>query len=61
MVANTGLESICEHANNAEEWRLAVDRLMKKAYGIEAMQVRQAVLKGSFSNLENARKIKALL
>ncbi len=61
MIANTGLESVCEHANTGTEWRSAVDRLMNEPFATEQLQLRQTILGSSFSNLANAQKIKALL
>lgn len=61
MIANTGLESVCERANTALAWRLAIDRLMHEPFATERLQLRQTILEKSFSNLANAEKIKTLL
>jgi len=57
MVGNTGLESLCEKANTADEMISAIKTLMKKEFKKQAIEQRKEVLAQTFDNTANARRL----
>lgn len=61
MVNNTGLEQLCTVADTPADMRKAVELLMKKDYNGVDTRLREEKLLHDFSNLENAKKLVALI
>lgn len=57
MVNNTGLETLCERADTADDMIIAIDALMKKEFKQQAIDQRKIVLAGTFDNATNAQKL----
>ncbi|MBI1221761.1 MAG: glycosyltransferase [Bacteroidetes bacterium] len=54
MVQNTGLEAFCVVANNANQFRKEIKRLMKRSFSEEDVASRSLYLSTQFSNEANA-------
>jgi len=61
MVENTGIESLCELANTAEEFVNQINRLMLLPITSIEIENRKKTLLSVFSNIENAKKITELI
>jgi ribosome recycling factor len=57
MIGNTGLETLCERANTADEMIAAVKALMKKEFKKESIAQRKQILGQTFDNTANAQKL----
>ena len=61
MVQNTGLETLCSIANTPAQFKAKVQQLFELDFTNDLLNTRKALLEATFSNLQNARKIVALL
>jgi hypothetical protein len=61
MTKGTSLEALCESGNNAEELRSKLDLLFKKEFTEEETARRVEQLKVLYDNMENGRKMIALI
>jgi hypothetical protein len=61
MVQDTGLESLCRVHDDPETMRLSIQACMAVPAGGAQLEARVRVLEERFCNLDNARKIMALL
>ena len=61
MVANTGLESLCEMANDATAFKEQLKKLFAKAFTVTDIEKRKKVLCENFSNTTSAQKLMDLL
>lgn len=61
MLSGTGLETLCEVAENEGALREAIGRLLDIPFEAEAANRREALLEAHFSNRTNARKLISLV
>lgn len=61
MVAQTGMETLCYVADQAETWVQLIHQLMQVAFGEGDIAKRQEVLLPAFCNRQNALRLAALL
>ncbi|MEY3344163.1 MAG: hypothetical protein RL090_1847, partial [Bacteroidota bacterium] len=57
MVENTGLEELCHVADDPDETRSVVERLMDTEFSSEEISLREKILGNSFSNDINVQKL----
>lgn len=57
MVVGTGLESLCEIADGADELRNKLDDIMKRDFNLSEVKRRREILSGNYSNEANARRL----
>lgn len=61
MVKQTGLEDVCLIADTATEFVDFVQNLMQQSFSQENLDLRSSIWNSSFSNVQNARKIRNIL
>ena len=61
MVENSGLESLCHIANNAQDMIKLIIEKLDEEFTFEEIIRRRRVLDNQFSNIKNAEKVKELL
>ena len=57
MVAGTGLESLCDIADEAVGYRNKLDDIMKRDFNLSEVRRRREILMGNYSNSANARRL----
>jgi len=57
MVEGTGLESLCEIANNPNEFKEKIRQLFGKDFTLDEIRKREELLKLNFDNTRNVRKL----
>jgi hypothetical protein len=61
MVQGTGLESLCEIAASAEEFKNQVEILFAKSFDLSKINLRQKLLEENYSNRKNAERLVDLI
>jgi len=61
MVQGTGLESLCEIAENADALRNKVEGLFIKPFDLAKIEARKTILQQNYSNQKNSEKLISLV
>ena len=57
MIKGTGLESVCQLANNPTEFKYHAYRLFHKEFTDDDVQIRENLLQQQFNNKKNAEQL----